>query len=146
MPKVKIISLNIDNVGKFLKNKRHKARISLKEVANKIKTRTQYIKYIENNDLQKLTENNVYVDGLIKSYIETLGLNINSGDIKKLLADFEKNKKPFMELKKNMKPTKKMLRYSLLILVIIYLFFICLFAIQKRTFNIVSTDSICMFI
>jgi cytoskeletal protein RodZ len=142
MHRTRTRELNTKNVGRFLKNKRHKAKISIKDIANKIKTRTKYINYLENNDFQKLEENNVYVDGLIKNYIQILGLNINPKDLKDLLRDLEKNKKPFIELKKDMKPTKKMLRYSLLILAIIYLFFICLFAIQKRTFNIVYNNNI----
>lgn len=142
MLKKRTKELNTENVGIFLKNKRYKAKISAKEIAKKIQTRTKYINYLESNNLQKLEENNVYVDGLIKNYIQILGLDISKTELKDLLKDFEKNTKSFIELKKDMKPTSRMIKSSLLILAAIYLFFICLFAIQKRTFNIVYNGNI----
>lgn len=137
MSRIRNRELDTNNIGRFLKNKRHKAKISLKEISDKMNTRPRYIKYLEENNLQKLVENNLYIDGFLKNYIKVLDLNVSSVEIKNLLMEFEKNKKPFIDLKKDMKPTREMLRYSILVLLSIYLFFICLFAIQKRTFNIV---------
>jgi len=61
-------------VGECLKGRREKLKISIKNLGDKLKIKTDYLENLEKNNYEKLPPD-VYVKGFIKSYSELVGFN-----------------------------------------------------------------------
>ena len=61
-------------VGEYLKGKREKLGISIKDLGNKLNIKIDYLENLEKNNYEKLPPD-VYVKGFIKSYSELVGFN-----------------------------------------------------------------------
>ena len=61
-------------VGECLKRKREELGISIKDLGDKLRIKTDYLEDLEKNNYEKLPPD-VYVKGFIKSYSELIGFN-----------------------------------------------------------------------
>jgi cytoskeletal protein RodZ len=113
------------SVGSILKNEREKKGLLLSDIEKKIKIREKYLKAIEDENWNYFSSK-IYITGILKNYSRVLNL-----DHKKVLAFFRRDyeKKEEIKFKKKVTSeyltpgTKKILKFSLIILTLFFIFY-----------------------
>jgi len=88
-------------VGECLKRRREKLGISIKDLGDNLKIKSDYLKDLEENNYEKLPPD-VYVKGFIKSYSELVGF-----DSEKMIELFRKEREIEDKVKSRNKKEKK---------------------------------------
>ena len=88
-------------VGECLKRRREKLEISIKDLGDNLKIKSDYLKDLEENNYEKLPPD-VYVKGFIKSYSELVGF-----DSEKMIELFRKEREIEDKVKSRNKKEKK---------------------------------------
>ena len=133
-------------LGELLRLSREKAKIDIIEVANFLKVRSSDIKLLENNDIEKIAKN-IYIPGLVKSYGKYLKINtkIINEKIQELSLRSNIDIKKHMLLNvgdsKNLSPSKEIFFNSLVASVILFLFFIIFFSLDRKN-DLINTENI----
>ena len=120
---------HITNLGEALKSKREELNISIEDISHRLKIKKQDIIYLEQNNLNSITEN-LYLAGFIKSYCRIL--KIKNETIDEYLQNIHapcntKNKKHQLinlDSEQNKNPSENNLVNAMLIFTIIYLLLI----------------------
>jgi cytoskeletal protein RodZ len=134
------------SLGDLLRLNRKKAEIDIKEVANFLKVRSNDIKLLENNDIEKIAKN-IYIPGLIKSYGKYLKINnkIINEKIQELSlrSNIEVKKHTLINLgnDRNLSPSKNLFFNSVLIFITMFLFLIIFFSLERKK-EIINTENI----
>ncbi len=120
-------------VGEILKAEREKKGISLADIEKKIKVRRRFLEAIEANNWS-LFNSKIYIEGIIKNYASTLGL-----DAKKILIFFRRDYSQKEDIifkkqvsNKHLVPESK--KYFRLAIVGIFLLFAIYFGYQLKTY------------
>ena len=133
-------------LGELLRLSREKAKIDIIEVANFLKVRSSDIKLLENNDIEKIAKN-IYIPGLVNSYGKYLKINtkIINEKIQELSLRSNIDIKKHMLLNvgdsKNLSPSKEIFFNSLVASVILFLFFIIFFSLERKN-DLINTENI----
>ena len=134
------------SLGELLRLSREKAKIDIMQVANFLKVRSGDINLLENNDIEKIAKN-IYIPGLIKSYGKYLKINtkIINEKIQELSLRSNIDVKKHMLLNvgdsKNLSPSKEIFFNSLVASVILFLFFIIFFSLERKN-DLINTENI----
>jgi len=134
------------NLGELLNQSREKIEIEIKEVANFLKVRPNDIKLLENNDIEKIAKN-IYIPGLIKSYGKYLKINnkIINEKIQELAlrSNIEVKKHTLINLgdDRSLSPSKNFFYNSMIVFVVLSLFFILLFILEHKN-ELINTKNI----
>jgi len=134
------------NLGELLNQSREKLEIEIKEVANFLKVRPNDIKLLENNDIEKIAKN-IYIPGLIKSYGKYLKINnkIINEKIQELAlrSNIEVKKHTLINLgdDRSLSPSKNFFYNSMIVFVVLSLFFILLFILEHKN-ELINTKNI----
>ena len=134
------------SLGELLRLTREKAEINITEVANFLKVRASDIELLENNDIEKIAKN-IYIPGLVKSYGKFLKLNtkIINEKIQELSLRSNIDVKKHMLLNvgdsKNLSPSKEIFFNSLVASIILFLFFILFFSLERKN-DLINTENI----
>jgi cytoskeletal protein RodZ len=134
------------SLGDLLRLNRKKAEIDIKEVANFLKVRSNDIKLLENNDIEKIAKN-IYIPGLIKSYGKYLKINSKIINEKiqelSLRSNIEVKKHTLINLgnDRNLSPSKNLFFNSVLIFITMFLFLIIFFSLERKK-EIINTENI----
>ena len=84
----------------------------------------------------KLYDKMVYVDGLIKSYTKILKFDQEmEGELKTLFKKNKFNDSSLLNVKQGINPTERIVKYSIIALIIIYLIFIIFSKIERNIFS-----------
>lgn len=133
-------------LGELLHLSREKAEIDIVQVANFLKVRSNDIKLLENNDIEKIAKN-IYIPGLIKSYGKYLKINskIINEKIQELSLRSNIDIKKHMLLNvggsKNLSPSKEIFFNSLVASIILFLFLIIFFSLERKN-DLINTKNI----
>jgi cytoskeletal protein RodZ len=136
------------SLGDLLRLTREKAEIDIKEIATFLKVRSNDIKLLENNDIEKIAKN-IYIPGLIKSYGKYLKINSKIINEKiqelSLRSNIEVKKHTLINLgdDRNLSPSKNLYFNSVFMFVTLLLFLIIFFSLEHKkefinTKNIIS--------
>jgi cytoskeletal protein RodZ len=136
------------SLGDLLRLTREKAEIDIKEIATFLKVRSNDIKLLENNDIEKIAKN-IYIPGLIKSYGKYLKINSKIINEKiqelSLRSNIEVKKHTLINLgdDRNLSPSKNLYFNSVFMFVTLLLFLIVFFSLEHKkefinTKNIIS--------
>ena len=134
------------SLGDLLRLNRKKAEIDIKEVANFLKVRSNDIKLLENNDIEKIAKN-IYIPGLIKSYGKYLKINSKIINEKiqelSLRSNIEVKKHTLINLgdDRNLSPSKNLFLNSVVIFITMFLFLIIFFSLDRKK-EIINTENI----
>jgi transcriptional regulator with XRE-family HTH domain len=125
---------SVEKIGQTLKSKREYLNLSTNHVASRLNVRPRYIEYIEKNDFDSLEKEMVYINGLVKSYIRVLGIDPEAEKIiRGLLKDFKKEESlKSLNVKPDIKPSNRAIKYSIFVLVLVYLMFIVWSKVEKK--------------
>ena len=152
MENANIINKNNNNdfdqltLGDLLRLTREKAEIDIKEIANFLKVRSNDIKLLENNDIEKIAKN-IYIPGLIKSYGKYLKINSKIINEKiqelSLRSNIEVKKHTLINLgdDRNLSPSKNLYFNSVVMFVTLLLFLIIFFSLEHKK-EIINTKNI----
>ena len=152
MENANIIKKNNNNdfdqltLGDLLRLTREKAEIDIKEIATFLKVRSNDIKLLENNDIEKIAKN-IYIPGLIKSYGKYLKINSKIINEKiqelSLRSNIEVKKHTLINLgdDRNLSPSKNLYFNSVVMFVTLLLFLIIFFSLEHKK-EIINTKNI----
>lgn len=152
MENADIINKNNNNdfdqltLGDLLRLTREKAEIDIKEIANFLKVRSNDIKLLENNDIEKIAKN-IYIPGLIKSYGKYLKINSKIINEKiqelSLRSNVEVKKHTLINLgdDRSLSPSKNLYFNSVVMFVTLLLFLIIFFSLEHKK-EIINTKNI----
>lgn len=152
MENADIINKNNNNdfdqltLGDLLRLTREKAEIDIKEIANFLKVRSNDIKLLENNDIEKIAKN-IYIPGLIKSYGKFLKINSKIINEKiqelSLRSNVEVKKHTLINLgdDRSLSPSKNLYFNSVVMFVTLLLFLIIFFSLEHKK-EIINTKNI----
>ena len=152
MENANIINKNNNNdfdqltLGDLLRITREKAEIDIKEIATFLKVRSNDIKLLENNDIEKIAKN-IYIPGLIKSYGKYLKINSKIINEKiqelSLRSNIEVKKHTLINLgdDRNLSPSKNLYFNSVVMFVTLLLFLIIFFSLEHKK-EIINTKNI----
>ena len=134
------------SLGELLRLNREQSEIEIKDVANFLKVRSNDIKLLENNDIEKIAKN-IYVPGLIKSYGKYLKINTKLINEKiqelSLRSNIEIKKHNLINLgdDRNLSPNKNLFFNSFVVFAFLLIFFIIFFSMDQKS-ELINTKNI----
>ena len=134
------------SLGELLRISRENSKIEIKDVANFLKVRSNDIKLLENNDIEKIAKN-IYIPGLVKSYGKFLKINTKLINEKiqelSLRSNIEIKKHNLINLgeDRNLSPSKNLFFNSSVVFIFLLLFFIIFFSMERKS-ELINTKNI----